>query len=258
MKRFLIVSKTDQLEEYMQISKEYNVSFEINDFFDASLLNNQTKLEKTINTYLQQGIPKNSTMHGAFLDLAIFSTDDKIREISEFRMKQSMEIANRLGLKGVVFHANYNPNIPGEWYKKNLIDITVAYLSKLLKQYPHIDIYIENMFETTPDVFKGISEQLKNYPNYGICLDWAHLNVYGNENKTWIENLHPYVKHMHINDNDLMNDLHLPVGTGKINWEQFFDYYNKYFQNCSVLIETNNPTDQKISLDYIRENLRFV
>lgn len=258
MKRFLIVSKTDQLEEYMQISKEYDVSFEINDFFDAKLLNNQTKLEMIINTYIKQGIPKNSTMHGAFLDLAIFSTDDKIREISEFRMKQSMEIANRLGLKGVVFHANYNPNIPGECYKKNLINITATYLSKLLKQYPHIDIYLENMFETTPDVFKEISEQLKDYPNYGICLDWAHLNVYGNSCETWVDELHPYVKHLHINDNDLINDLHLPVGNGKINWEQFFEYYNRYFQNCSVLIETNKPIDQKISLDYIKANLKFI
>ncbi len=258
MKRFLIVSKTDQLEEYMQISKEYDVSFEINDFFNAKLLNNQTKLEMIINTYIKQGIPKNSTMHGAFLDLAIFSTDDKIREISEFRMKQSMEIANKLGVKGVVFHANYNPNIPGEDYKKNLINVTAIYLSKLLKQYPHIDIYLENMFETTPDVFKEISEQLKDYPNYGICLDWAHLNVYGNSNETWIDELHPYVKHLHINDNDLVNDLHLPVGNGKINWEQFFEYYNRYFQNCSVLIETNKPMDQKISLDYIKANLKFI
>ena len=114
MERFSIVSKIERLEEYMQLSKEYDVSFEINDFFDAKLLNNPTELEKTMDIYLKRGIPKNSTMHGAFLDLAIFSTDDKIRKISEFRMKQSMEIADRLGLKGVVFHANYNPSIPGE------------------------------------------------------------------------------------------------------------------------------------------------
>ena len=255
MKRFLIVSKTDRLDEYMQISKEYNVSFEINDFFDATVLNNPVQLTKKIDAYLKQGIPKHSTMHGAFLDLAIFSTDEKIREISEFRMKQSMEIADKLGLKGVVFHANYNPNIPGDAYKQNLIHASITYLSKLLKQYPHIDIYIENMFETNPDVFKGISEQLKDYPNYGLCLDWAHINVYGNSIETWVNELHPYVKHMHINDNDLTNDLHLPVGNGKINWEQFFKYYNKYFQNCSVLIETTKPTDQKISLDYIKANL---
>ncbi len=252
MGRFLIVSKADRLEEYIQIAKEYDVSFEINDFFAPQILNDKTKLETLINTYIKSGIPKNSTMHGAFLDLAIFSKDEKIREISELRMEQSMQIAKELGIKGVVFHTNYNPGIPGESYKKYLIDATSKYLSKLLKQYPYIEIYMENMFETAPDVLKGISEQLEKYQNYGVCLDWAHLNVYGDLNKKWIENLNPYVKHMHINDNDLVTDLHLPVGSGKIDWEQFFEYYNKHFKNCSVLIETNNPSDQKISLDYIR------
>ena len=257
MKGFSIVSKAERFDEYMQLSKEYDVSFEINDFFNANLLNNQVELEKTINTYLERGIPKNSTMHGAFLDLAIFSTDDKIREISEFRMKQSMEIADRLGLKGVVFHANYNPSIPGDGYRKHVIHSTAVYLAKLLNEYPHIDIYVENMFETDPEVMKGISEELKEYKNYGVCLDWAHVNVYGNANESWVNELYPYVKHMHINDNDLMNDLHLPVGDGKIDWKQFFDYYNKYFKECSVLIETTNPADQKLSLDYIRENLHL-
>lgn len=258
MGRFLIVSKADKLEEYMQISKEYHVSFEMNDFFVPQLLDDKEKLEAIIEQYVKAGIPQNSTMHGAFLDLAIFSSDEKIRQISELRMEQSMEIAKKLGLKGVVFHANYNDGIPGEGYKQHVIDSTSKYLAKLLTKYPTIDIYVENMFETEPDVLKGISEQLQEYQNYGVCLDWAHVNVYGNTSEKWIEMLNPYVKHIHINDNDKKTDLHLPLGTGKIDWEKFFAYYKKYFQNCSVLIEINHPSDQKQSLDYIREKFGYL
>ena len=163
MKHAMIASKIEKIEEYIQIAKEYHVSFEINDFFDAKLLDDQKEIENVISKYKEVGIPQNSTMHGAFLDLAINSSDAKIREISEFRMVQSMEIARCLGVKGVVFHTNYNPDIPGEVYKQHLIDTMVSYLSKLLKQYPDVEIYMENMFDRTPDVLEGISKQLQEY-----------------------------------------------------------------------------------------------
>ena len=170
MKHVLIVSKAEKLEEYLQIAKEYHVSFEINDFFNAKLLDDEKEIENVITMYKKFGIPKDSTMHGAFFDLAINSSDAKIREISEFRMAQSMEIASRLGVKGVIFHTNYNPDIPGEMYKQQLIDTLVSYLAKLLKQYPNIDIYMENMFDKTPEVLEKISKQLQEYPNYGVIF----------------------------------------------------------------------------------------
>ena len=253
MKHVLIVSKVEKLEEYLQIAKEYHVSFEINDFFDAKLLDDEQEIDRIISLYKEVGIPENSTMHGAFLDLAINSSDKKIREISEFRMGQSMEIASRLGVKGVVFHTNYNPDIPGVLYKQNLIETSVSYLSKLLEQYPNIEIYLENMFDKTPEVLGEISKQLQDYPNYGVCLDWAHVNVYGGLHDEWGKNLYPYVKHIHINDNDYIKDIHLPLGTGKIDWNEFIEYYYKYFKDASVLIETNDPKYQRKSLEYLKE-----
>ena len=255
MKSVLIVSKAQKLEEYLQIAKEYHVSFEINDFFDAKLLDNEKEIDNVVSIYKKLGVPQGSIMHGAFLDLAINSNDAKIREISEFRMAQSMEIASRLGVKGVVFHSNYNQGIPGEDYKKHLIDTMVSYLSKLLKQYPNIEIYMENMFDKTADVLEEISKQLKIYPNYGICLDWAHVNVYGRMCDEWVKKLYPYVKHIHINDNDYMEDLHLPLGNGKIDWNEFLGYYYKYFRNVSVLIEVTEPEYQRESLNYLKELL---
>lgn len=255
MKHVLIVSKVDKLEEYLRIAKEYHVSFEINDFFDAKLLDDEKELENVISMYKEFGIPQDSTMHGAFLDLAINSSDAKIREISEFRMVQSMEIARRLGLKAVIFHTNYNPDIPGEAYKQHLIEAMVSYLSRLLKQYPDIEIYVENMFDKTPDVLEAISIQLQEYQNYGVCLDWAHVNVYGRLYDEWVKSLYPYVKHIHISDNDYITDIHFPLGNGKINWNEFMEYYYKYFKDASVLIETNHPDYQRDSLEYLKELL---
>ena len=253
MGNFLVVSKADKLEEYKKNAEEYGVSYEINDFFIPSLLDDEKKQEEIIQTYLKSGIPQGSTMHGAFFDVAVFSQDEKIRNVSQLRMQQSMQIAEKLGVKGVVFHTNHNPYLSSSAYKEHLMATTADYVAKLLEQYPNIEIYIENMFDTTPDVLHGISKQLEGYKNYGVCLDWAHVNVYGHEQKAWIDSLGAYIKHMHINDNDLKDDLHLPIGDGKLNWEQFFAYYKKYFQNCSVLVETTDPLAQRKSLEYIKK-----
>ena len=253
MGNFLVVSKADKLEEYKKISEEYGVSYEINDFFMPALLDDEKKQEEVIQTYLKSGIPKGSTMHGAFFDIALFSQDEKIRSASQLRMQQSMHIAEKLGVKGVVFHTNHNPYLSNGAYKEHLMSTTADYVAKLLEQYPNIEIYIENMFDTTPEVLHGISKRLECYKNYGVCLDWAHVNVYGQEKEVWIDSLGAYVKHLHINDNDLKDDLHLPIGDGKVNWEQFFEYYKKYFQTCSVLVETTEPLAQRKSLEYIKK-----
>ena len=156
MKNFLVVSKANKLEEYKKIAEEYAVSYEINDFFMPVLLDDEKRQEEIIQIYLKSGIPNGSTMHGAFFDIAIFSQDEKIRNISQLRMQQSMQIAEKLGVKGIVFHTNHNPYLSSRSYKEHLIAATAEYVSELLQQYPNIEIYMENMFDTTPDILHGI------------------------------------------------------------------------------------------------------
>lgn len=254
MERFMIVSKADKLDEYMRISEEYNVSFEINDFYEPEILDDNKRQEAVIETYLKRGVPGGSTMHGVFCDIAVFSRDKKIREVSEWRMQQSMQIAKALGVKGVVFHTNYNPSLSDEGYVRYFVNSTSEFLSQLLEAYPDIQLYVENMFETKPYILEQISLRLDKYSNYGICLDWAHANIFGSGIEEWIQSIAAYVKHIHINDNDLMNDLHLPVGSGKIKWNQFFEYYNQYWEHCSILVETEEPCGQRDSLEYIRKH----
>ncbi len=251
---FLIVSKVDRIKEYKQIAERYHVGFELNDFYDPKVLDDEAEQDRIIQQYMQVGLPEGSTMHGAFFDIVLFSHDEKIANTSKLRLKQSMEIAKRLGVKGVVFHTNANPMLTGEVYDNNVVDKTVDYLERLLVDYPDIDIYLENMFDATPRILARISERLCKYANYGVCLDYAHASISNLPMGDWIETLSPYLSHIHINDNDLKADLHMPVGSGSINWNQFAKYYRTSFDGCTVLIETTNPKDQIQSLHYLRDN----
>lgn len=254
MGRFMVVSKADNLSEYETIAKKYNVGFEINDFYEAAVLDDANAQAQLIQQYLDAGVPEGSTMHGAFMEVVVFSEDEKIAAISKMRMRQSMEIAKQLGVRGVVFHTNHNPMITGESYEDNVVWKTAEYVEELLKEYPEIDIYMENMFDTTPEVLVGISERLCQYSNYGVCLDYAHASISDSPMRDWVEMLAPYLKHVHISDNDLKRDLHIAVGTGHINWNEFAKYYRTCFDQCTVLVEVMGAEAQIQSLNYLRDN----
>lgn len=252
MGQFLVTGRINQLEEHLQLCGDFGVALEINDFFEPDLLDDKDGLIRVMEAYRNAGIPKGSTMHGVFFDISIASRDEKIRVISEERMTGSMEIARELGLKGVVFHLNYNSMLESAGFDRVFVDKTVAFLKQLLIKYEEIEIYVENMFEADPHILVTIAKELSEYKNFGICFDWAHAIVFGGGIKNWIEVLHPYVRHIHINDNDLKSDLHLAVGSGAINWQEFAECYHQYFSHCSVLIETEDASNQRKSLEFLQ------
>lgn len=253
MNRVLVVSNIDRVDEHKEIALKYNVGFEYNDFYVPDIINDDEKVREIIDRYKEAGVPEYCTLHGAFYDVTVFSEDKNIRDISYKKMEQSMEIAKEIGARGVVFHTNVNPYLVSVTYDKRVVEFTVNVLEKLLEKYSDIEIYLENMFDSNPHILAEISKHLTKYNNYGVCFDYAHASIYGNDIDDWIETLRPYVKHIHINDNDLKHDLHLALGDGELDWNKFLDYYNKYFSECSVLIETTLPENQIKSLEFLKK-----
>lgn len=255
MGNFLIVSKAERIQEYKKIADKYHLGFELNDFYVPTVLEDSCLQQKLLEQYHRVGLPPGSTMHGAFLDVVLFSEDPQIRRISELRMSQSMDLAQRVGVKGVVFHTNSNPILSGDYYDSRVVDMVSEYVAKLLEAYPGIEIYLENMFDANPDLLAKIAKNLASYPGFGICLDYAHAVISGTAMEVWVDSLAQFVRHLHINDNDLRRDLHLAVGDGDIDWKQFASYYRQYFSSCSTLIETEQPEQQIRSLQYLKQLL---
>ena len=248
MKKLLIIPDRENIEKSLSLANKYNVGFEYNDFFFSDVLDNEILKEEIIKRYKSEKLPDYTTNHGAFVDVLPFSADEKIKEVSFLRINQSIEVSRKIGAKAVVFHLNYNPllkvrNDVDDFVKKN-----VKVWQYILKENSDINIYIENMFEKSPDVIKVISEDLCENENFGICLDWAHAYLSGVSPEKWAEELKNYIKHIHINDNDLISDSHFSWGAGKLDRNLFYDCYNKYLGNPTVLIETTGIDNQKKSL----------
>lgn len=91
---------------------------------------------------------------------------------------------------------------------------------------------MENMFDSDPVILQKISEQLCVYSNFGVCLDYAHAHLSDTPIEEWIKALRQYIRHIHINDNDLRRDLHLAVGDGGSTGNCFADIIKHILKNA--------------------------
>lgn len=254
MKSVYIIPKREHIEESLRLSKEYNAYFEYNDFFLPEVLDNEEKKKELITFY--KSLPRNrsqDTMHGAFLDVTLHSLDKRIREISELRVRQSMEIAKELGIRGVVFHTNLIANFKDSVYLKNWVNANAAFYRKMLSEYPGIYIFVENMFDLEPDMLLELAQEMKEEAYFGVCLDYAHASISKVSAKMWLEVLKPYIKHMHVNDNDLKEDLHQTIGQGEIDYQEYSRLMKEKKLEISVLVEMNTIEEQEASLVYMKE-----
>lgn len=95
---------------------------------------------------------------------------------------------------------------------------------------------------------------MKEHPRFGICFDYAHAHVFGDENhiEEWVKTLAPYIRHVHINDNHCKTDEHLAIGDGNIDWRRFLLYREKYFPEATILLEVKGMDKIKKSMEYLK------
>lgn len=254
MNQLYLVPDREDLERMCSLAAVYGCAFEYNDFYRADVMDDSGRQAEIITAYGKHRDDfSQDTMHGAFLDVTIHSDDPLIRDASMLRVRQSMETAKRMGVKGVVFHTGRLAGFRAADYLRNWCDRNVVFFTEIAAEYPGQQIYMENMFDEAPDILAGLAERMKDIDNFGICLDYAHAMLSKCPAEEWVQTLAPYIRHMHINDNDLENDLHLPVGDGRLDWQEFERLVKKYRIEAPVLVEVNGYEAQKKSLAYMRQ-----
>lgn len=249
------IPKINDIEKYLEFSQKENAAFEYNDFFIPSLLDKEGYIDEKVNYYRSLGRDTSmDNVHGAFLDVTVHSDDELIKKASDYRVRQSMDIGGRLGARAVIFHTNQIPNFRSPSYMDNWVKRNAEYWYKITSDYPETDVYIENMFDMWPDMLARLADELKDIKNFGVCFDIAHANIGVASVDEWIGELSSYIKHIHINDNDGVNDSHSPVGTGIVDWNIYNELMEKSSANPSVLIEVSNFENLIKSVEYMKLN----
>lgn len=249
-----ILPEYGNFRESVVLAKEFDCAFEYQDFFMPEILDSRSKQEKIIAHYAGMRTDfSEDTMHGAFFDVAVHSMDSLMREASALRIRQSMDIAKRMGLGGVVFHTGRIGGLRDAYYLKRWLEMNGKFFRGLAEEYPDINIYLENVFDEAPDILAKLAKSMTDVKNFGICLDYAHAALTGYSGEDWVEELAPYIRHLHVSDHDLIHDLHQPLGDGKINWQLFERLMWQYQVEAGVVVEVKGTEAQRKSLEYMKQ-----
>ena len=250
--KWSIIPDLDSIGEFMTLASEFGAAFEYNDFFEPSVYEDGAETERRIDAYLNLDRNRSEdTLHGVFYDIAVLSRDSMIRHHSRVLVRQSMDIARRLGCRGVVFHTGLLAGLNTEGYIGGWISGMGGFLRELAGEYKDLNIYVENTFESYPDIFRALMDKMSGIGNVGLCLDYAHAALTTTSEEVWYDRLAPYIRHIHLNDNDLISDLHLAAGDGNINYVKFKQLTEKHDVEGRILLEVGGIDKARRSLEYM-------
>ncbi|MGC9196656.1 MAG: sugar phosphate isomerase/epimerase family protein [Syntrophobacteraceae bacterium] len=165
------------------------------------------------------------TFHGPFWDLNIGSVDPAIREVARSRFESLFCLIQAVLPERVVLHTGFDPrhhrSQRGEWVENALLT-----LEPFVRRAELLDstLVFENVFEEDPALHLELLERIKSR-QVGFCLDVGHQHAFS---KTaldiWLQAVWPYLKEVHLHDNDSSLDAHLPVGSGTIDFDLLFGF----------------------------------
>ncbi|MDO4488857.1 MAG: sugar phosphate isomerase/epimerase family protein [Eubacteriales bacterium] len=255
--KFSIIPEYSDLKGTLALSEKYDVNLEYNDFWMPGVYDNEAEIVKRIEGY--KSLSRNrsgDTLHGAFLGLDIAAIDPVLRKRSRDLIVQSVEIAKELGVKGVIFHSGLIGTLRLDYYLNHWLEEATQFFGDLCRKNPGLIIYMENSFEQEPDIFVRLMEQMKDVPNFKLCLDYARASVTPTPTEVWMKKLSPFIGHMHLNDNDLHDDLHLVPGEGKIDYHKYLKLMEENHIDVSVLLEIRGLSKAEAALQYMNKLLK--
>lgn len=165
------------------------------------------------------------SFHGPFWDLNIGSVDRAIREVARWRFESLFTLIEAVRPERVVLHTGFDPrhhlSQRGEWVENGL-----STLEPFVRRAELLDsiLVFENVFEEDPALHLELLERIKS-GQVGFCLDVGHQHAFSKTSlDIWLEAVWPYLKEIHLHDNDSSSDAHLPVGSGTIDFDLLFGF----------------------------------
>lgn len=252
-----LIPDSEQLEQSLQLQRTYGTAFEYNDFISPSMLDNRAAVEERISQY--QGLNRDcsrDTLHGVIYDILVHSLDPMVREVANHRIRQSMDIAAALGVRGVIFHTNLRGDFTEPMYQQGYLAANEQYWKQLLSDYPKLCVYLENVFDASPDMLCRLAERMKTEPRFGVCFDIGHAFLTKSAQAEWLDGILPYTKHLHLNDNMGQSDEHLALGEGRIDWNLFVSKMQSHPGDATALLEVKGYERQLESLRFCESRFK--
>ena len=255
---FLLPLDVAQPAERLAFARRHGLGVEITAFVSGLPLNDPAVRIKTEQEFLREleGFGGIRTFHGAFLDLALHSSDQKVAAIARERIERDLATAARLACSKVVFHLGFNPLITGSSHRHEVVDRNAEFWRSAAAAYPMLTIGLENQWEPDWTIFEELFAAIGN-PCVGLCLDVAHAHVHSHfDPAAWLQKMRCHLVHMHWSDNCGERDRHAALGIGNIRWDSILDAFRPW-ERATATLEMNHLSGVARSLNFLEQRQAF-
>lgn len=178
------------------------------------------------------------SVHGPFLDLNPVSWDSKIASAAWERFSQAYQAAYSLGAEKIIYHTCFVPmtNLLEGWVER-----MIEFWNRFMEDKgAEIGVCLENVFDPEYGPLKEIAQNIV-HPAFGLCLDVGHTHwASSHPVEEWLENLEPYIRHLHLHDNHGSRDEHLGLGQGSIPWSVILPFIREKLPKADLTLENLN------------------
>ena len=243
-------------EKYLPLVLENRINPEIG--IDGGIIDAYAKKDflEVASILQQEGL--SITLHGPFHDLVPGGIDRKILKATRQRLRQAFDIIPLFEPLSIVCHTGYDKKryheVEDEW-----IDTALETWEPLVKelQGTRTTLMLENVYEKTPTLLFRLLSGLDT-EKAGFCFDAGHMNVFSETDmEGWLAPLKPFLKEVHLHDNDGSGDDHLAIGAGEIDFESLFRYLGKNHLRPIMTLEAHEEKWIWQSLEVLSTSERF-
>ena len=181
----------------------------------------------------------------------------KIEEFNEAEidyLKRVIEFSSRVNAEKVVLH----PNIR---YREDAEDVKSQFKDQLKKldsicKVNKLELCVENMppqINCAANNFK-LAEILDEL-NIGMCFDTGHgyASMGQEEMEEFLEKHSDIISHLHLQDTREGKDLHMPIGSGEISFDDIAQKVQNFDQTLTMEVFTQDLDYLELSLEKTRQ-----
>jgi len=253
--QILLSAAPRNVEDVVSLAAEYGLGVELLTFAMPDILDGDWRQTAADTQTLLSPVRGMITLHGPFFDMAPGSLDQRINALVMDRYQQALDIAQMLGAKIVVFHANFIASLKNEDYRIGWQKRNVGFFKEVADYAGARGVIaaVENMWEFDPDIICEVLAGV-NHPNLRACLDVGHASLFSDVPvDVWLRTAAPWLVHTHLNNNDHILDVHRALGdpAGTLDYNVILAKLRALPNPPSMTLEMDTAADMLASLPYL-------
>ncbi|MFN8528484.1 MAG: TIM barrel protein [Anaerolineae bacterium] len=249
--RVLLSAGRKNIEACLDLANEYGLGIELMCFAYPDVLDGSWKEDLAWYQKALQGISP-VTLHGPFLDLAPGSPDARINALVRDRYHHAIDIAAELKAELIVFHANFIGSLRQDEYRTGWHARNVVFWKEIAAYADAhgINVVMENMWEFDPHIIVDLIKEV-DHPRLRACLDIGHAHLFSEVPfEHWLNVITPVLKHIHLNNNDGILDVHRALPDGVLKYHDILRDIKAAVPGLTYTLEMEHVEEMRRSLSY--------